>query len=1022
MKKFLPAVLFIATLASLRAQDASWVHDTYVNGDFKLAQGTQLANVFVAPEDFKVVQSAGQLFTEDVQRVTGHQPALVTAAAKLTGPAVIVGTLGKSPLIDQLAAAGKFDAKQIQGQWESYLITTVANPLPGVDSALVIAGSDRRGTAYGVFEVSRAIGVSPWYWWADVTPDHHDNLFIAAGTQKFGPPSVKYRGIFINDEDWGMNPWASKTFEPEDNGLGQKFAPLVHPPPSAGEATAEAKINTIGPKTYAKIFELLLRLKANTLWPAMHEVSAPFNFVPGNAQMADDYGIVMGSSHAEPMLRDNVNEWPHDDQPAYDFVTNPEGVTKYWEERVQSNGKFESIYTIGMRGIHDSAIQLPRGTNAVQALEDIFSVQRGLFAKYVNPDPAKVPQIFCPYKEVLALFLSNLVVPPDVTVVFPDDNFGYVRYLPTPEQVAARPGGFGIYYHISYLGAPYSYVWLNTTPPALIWEEMSKAYDHGIRNLWILNVGDLKPGEVGIDFFMQMAWNEKKWNLQTLPDYLKQWAALQFGSAHADQIAALMEQYYHLGYQRKPEELDWSLRGDPERLSDFAKMDYGDKAANIPDETRTRIVEYAKLGQVADAIGKTLPPDKQAAFFELVDYPIDGSDYGNQRFFYNELTEYSMGQGIAVIANGANATLAQPADELTSLTDYYNNDLENGKWKLMMPDDLLQRDRSYRVPLLRPPTGLADFQPAVTPGIGVLIEGRDEQLQVGETASLPLMDPYTADNGKRFITVYDKGGVRAPWTAKASADWIKLSETSDAANSTTPTADAVWVTIDWAKAPTGADVSGNVVVSDGKNTFTVKVPVYNPAEVRPAQLAGYFVESDHVVSMEAQHYSAKVDKPGAAWEAIPGLGRTGDAVGVFPTTAPSVELANVVADAPAMEYKFYMFSTGNVTIHYNLIPTQPIKYGSGLRFAVAIDNGPPQLVDITAGTGAESGTSTAWQRNVMDNTTTATTSAAITTAGAHTLKIYMIDPGVLLEKIVIDAGGLRPSYLGPPETFVAAAK
>ncbi|HTB62887.1 MAG TPA: glycosyl hydrolase 115 family protein, partial [Opitutales bacterium] len=749
-------------LALANAADAPWVHDTYKDGDFKLAQGTQMAEVFVAPEDFKCDQIAANLFTEDVERVTGHKPSLVSDAAKLKGPAVILGTLGQSPVIDKLVADGKFDAKQLQGQWESFLIGTVANPLPGVDSALVICGSDRRGTAYGVFEVSQGIGVSPWYWWADVTPAHRDNLFVAAGTKRFGPPSVKYRGIFINDEDWGMNVWASKTFEPEANNLGPKFAPLVKGPPSAAEASAEAKISSIGPKTYAKIFELLLRLKANTLWPAMHEVTTPFNLVPGNAQMADDYGIVMGSSHAEPMLRNNVNEWPHDDQAAYDFATNPDGVTKYWEERVQSNGKYESIYTIGMRGIHDSAIQLPRGANPVSVLEQIFSVQRGLLAKYVNPDPAKVPQIFCPYKEVLAEFLGNLTVPPDVTVVFPDDNFGYIRYFPTPEQIAARPGGFGVYYHISYLGAPYSYVWLNTTPPALIWEEMSKAYDHDMKNLWILNVGDLKPGEIGIDFFMQMAWDEKKWNPGNLQNYLTSFAEQQFGAEHAEEIGNWLGDFYHLSYQRKPEHLLWNIKGEAARPSDISYTDY--------NEGYKRYAGFNLEEMAINALYQQLPASQKDAFYELVAYPMVGTALANERFLANELAAHDLSQGRAAALDWA-AAFNDFTAKLDTVSNHYN-DLAGGKWKYMMPDDPLQRDRSYRNPLLSQTVSANQFKPAEAPGMGVAIQGRTEALQAGEIAALPYIDPYTDRQPK--VSVFNTGTSTGDWTIKVSEPWINV--------------------------------------------------------------------------------------------------------------------------------------------------------------------------------------------------------------------------------------------------------
>jgi len=1011
------AATFLASALPTRAADAPWVHAQFAPGDFKLAEGAQLAQVFVAPEDFKVVQIAGNLFTGDVELVTGHKPALVTDAAKLNSSAVLIGTLGKCPLIDKLVADGKLDAKQLVGQWESFIITTVAKPLPGVDSALVIVGSDRRGTAYGVFEVSQGIGVSPWYWWADVTPGHKDNVYVAAGLRRFGPPSVQYRGIFINDEDWGLNPWASKTFEPEANGPGPKTALLVHPPASPAEAAAEAKINSIGPKTYGRIFELLLRLKANTLWPAMHDVSTAFNLVPGNAQMADDYGIVMGASHCEPMLRNNVGEWPHDDQAAFNFVTNPVGVTAYWEERMRTNGKYENLYTIGMRGIHDGPMQGATGQAAVPVLEKIFGVQRDLISKYVNPNPAKVPQIFCPYKEVLDLFLRDLQVPPDVTVVFPDDNFGYIRYLPTPEQIAVRPGGFGIYYHISYLGGPFSYVWLNTTPPALIWEEMSKAYDHGIQKFWMLNVGDLKPGEIGIDFFMQMAWDIKKWNLSNLPDYLKSFAAQQFGATAAPVVAKLLTDYYRLDYQRKPEHLQWyisnsTLKEQP-RASDFSYVDYN-------HEGQTRFLDAEKMAQSATSIAASLPAAKQDGFYELVGYPATGAALANELFFSNELGVFDLARGNAGAANWA-AKFKVAAVQLDAATTRYNQSLANGKWSGMMPDDVQQKDRSYRDGALSLSPGLGAYQPAAAPGVGVAISGRTEPLQNGETAALPLVDPYVAKDVS--VEVFATGSATTEWTAKPDADWIGLTRLNQAGNSSALPGDGhdvqLEVGVDWTKAPKGADVSGNIIITDGKNTFTVKVPVYNPAEVRPEQLKGMFVQSDGVVSMEAEHFTKKTDQLGAAWQIIPGLGRTGDAVGIFPTTTPSVDLAKVATAAPALEYQFYMFSKGDVTIHYNLIPTQPIVYGQGLRYAVALDNGPPQLVTITKGTGREV-TNRAWAENVLDNTTTATTQHTLAAPGPHTLKIYMIDPGVLLEKIVVDAGGLRPSYLGPPETRVSA--
>jgi hypothetical protein len=871
----LVSVLALALLPAvpLHAADPAWVRDSYQEGDFKLAEGSHLAPVLVAPGDFACVRLAAQLFAEDIERVTGRKPDVPAAPGPTHGPAVLIGTLGQSPLIDQLVADGLLDVRRIKGQWESFLIATV-------DGSLVIAGSDRRGAAYGVFELSRAMGVSPWYWWADVAPAHHDNLFVATGTRQFGPPSVQYRGIFLNDEDWGLQPWAAKTFEPA--------------------------VGNIGPKTYAKICELLLRLKANTLWPAMHEVSTAFNENPENRVVADRYGIVMGSSHCEPLLRNNVGEWPKDHQAAFNFLANPQGIERYWAERLQTNGKYENLYTIGMRGIHDGPMQGPRGEKQiVDTLEKIFGVQRALLAKYVNPDPARVPQIFCAYKEVLGYYRRGLPVPPDVTVVFPDDNYGYMRYWPTRAELAARPGGFGAYYHLSYLGYPLSYVWLNTTPPALIWEEMSKAYDHGLQKFWMLNVGDLKPGEIGIDFFLGMAWDIKRWNLQTLPDYLRDFAAEQFGPAAAGDIARVMEGYYRLGYQRKPEHLQWYVGKEPPRPS-----------ALTENEGALRLDEYERLAAQARALAGQIPDESRDAFYELVEYPVFGSAAANERLIASEMAARALQQNQAGAAAYWGGRFDAGTAELTATADRYNEGIAGGKWRGMMEDDPLLPSRAYRNAVLR-----------LAPGVR---------------------------------------------TAMASA-----APQGDARAGTPP-----------APLPSGE------------------------------QFAGKFVESDGVISILARDFSRKTDRAGAGWQVILGLGRTGDAVAVFPTTAPSVDAARAAIAAPSLEYDLYLLYSGAATLHYNLVPTQPVGEGTGLRFAVAVDDGPPQLVTITAGTGTQSGTSRAWQENVLDNTTTAATQHTFATAGAHTLKIYMVDPGVVLEKIVIDQGGLQPSYLGPPETFV----
>jgi hypothetical protein len=976
LKLSVVALLFLLACARpAAAQEASWVRDVYRAGDFELVHNQRAADVLVSTDDFKVVRIATDDFAIDVERVTGVRPSVRTEATGLSQHAVLVGTLGKSPFIDRLAREGKLDAKSLRGRWESFLIATVKDPLPGVRTGLVIAGSDRRGTAFGVYELSQAAGVSPWYWWADVVPRHRRELFVVAGTRQMGPPSVKYRGVFLNDEDWGLQPWAAKTHEPETG--------------------------DVGPKTYARLFELLLRLKANTVWPAMHEVTRAFNSDPRNRMVADDYAIVMGSSHAEPMLRNNVSEWKAKPE-EYNYLTNPKGVRRYWEERVEENGRYENLYTLGMRGIHDSAIQGPKTQpERVKVLEQIFADQRAMLARHVNPDVTKVPQVFVPYKEVLSDYRKGLKVPEDVTIVYTDDNFGYIRSFPTSEE-RARPGGFGVYYHISYLGRPLSYLWLETTPPALVWEEMSKAYRNGARQFWVLNVGDLKPAEAVTEFFMQMAWDDRRWRRDNLHDFLKQWAAREFGRASAAEIASMMEEYYRLGFARKPEHLQWYMPGEPYRPSEFAHFDYGDEAG-------ARLEAYDSLMSRASNLYTKIPAELRPAYYQLVLYPVRGATLNNRRVFAAEKAALYAAQGRASAAWWAKQ--ATDADRLADAeTVFYNERLSGGKWRYIMSREMgpgQWKSMRSTPPEIAP--GVSHMSVPEAAGLGVAIEGRAEPVREGEMdAALPPLDVYT--RGVRFIDIFNKGRAPAAWVARANADWIKLSLTRGELRE-----DArVLVSIDWQRAPKGERVEGLIEIEGAGARRTVKVPIFNPATPRANGLKG-FVESGGVVSIEAEHFNAKTDRAGAAWQLIQGLGRMGDSVAVLPEDAPSVEPQRAAREAPALEYHMHLFHAGEFELTFYLLPTQPVRGTRGLRFAYSLDGAEPR--ELAAGAGVEV-TSKEWSQSVLNATTKVTTTVKLDAPGAHLLKIYMLDPGVVLDKIVLNTGGLRPSYLGPPETRI----
>jgi hypothetical protein len=622
-----------------------------VEDAFALVGPGRAATIYVDPNDAPVVRIAAEAFTVDVERVTGVSPILRVSAGELSEQAVIIGTLGRSVLVDQLVQDGKLAVNSIRGQWETFVIAVVDRPAPSVERALVIAGSDRRGTAFGVFELSRMMGVSPWIWWADVPPKHRDALYVTGGATIEGPPSVKYRGIFLNDEDWGLQPWAAKNMDTD--------------------------IRDIGPKTYARIFELLLRLKANYIWPAMHPCTKAFYYYGDNPKVADRYAIVVGSSHCEPMLRNNVFEWAQNFEHEYNvkpgdwrYDTNRDQIHRYWEDRVRQASSYESVFTIGMRGIHDSGIPGPRALpDKIMLLEQIMADQRGLLGQYFAGPVQDIPQIFCPYKEVLTVYRAGLKLPDDVTIVWADDNHGYIRQLSNADE-QKRQGGSGVYYHLSYWGAPHDYLWLSSTSPSLISYEMTKAYRYGASRLWVFNVGDIKPAEMETQFALDLAWNVEAWPPEKAHGYAQVWAAATFGSQFAGPIAEIKKEYYRLAQAAKPEH------------ASSVTFDGG--------EIAERLRSYRAIVDQAEALGEKIPERLRDAYFELILYPVQGACLMNEKVL-------CAAESLELAKRGDNAALeyarrAQAAFErIQVLTHTYNEEIAGGKWAGMMswhPRDL----------------------------------------------------------------------------------------------------------------------------------------------------------------------------------------------------------------------------------------------------------------------------------------------------------------------------------------------
>lgn len=649
------AIFTVAVAYAAGRRGELTVTDKAVSGCFPIVGSDRTAaTIVVSRGDAQVVSTAAAALSDDIKAVTGKSVSVKNSVERGDMP-VIVGTIGMSEVIDGLVSRGKLDVSEVKGKWEAYGLQTVDNPVKGVKRALVAFGSTPRGTAYAIFELSSLMGVSPYVWWADVAPVRRDRLYVSPGRKIVGEPSVKFRGIFINDEDWGLFPWTAKNMDPDRK--------------------------NIGPNTYAKVMELLLRLRANTLWPAMHLCSEAFWANKENLPVAKKYDIVLGSSHCEQMLRDNEWEWRRyeDKNGTYEnwnYVTNRDKIQRYWAERVEESKGYDAMYTMGMRGVHDWGISgYPSTEDKVRGLTEIIDFQRGLLGKYIG-EPSTVPQIFIPYKEVLDAYNAGLEVPEDITLTWVDDNHGYIRQMPTATE-QARSGGNGIYYHVSYWGTPQDYLWLCSTSPSLISYELTKGYQNGIRNLWIINVGDIKPAEAELEFCMDLAWNVDRWNPEEAYKYSRYWAAKTFGEEFADELGGIKSEYYRLGAGGKPEHVF---------------------AVNYTDEEKDRrIADYKDIVDRVDRIKTSIPERLQDAYYEMIEYPVKGAYYMNVKTF-------RAAQSLELAKAGQRDKALQYADEAAKayerieiLTDKYNKEIAGGKWNLMM-DFKPRRQNQFNMP------------------------------------------------------------------------------------------------------------------------------------------------------------------------------------------------------------------------------------------------------------------------------------------------------------------------------------
>lgn len=970
-RTFLFFVFIVLVTFRIEASENNGIHK------FNLVNNNDVVSICYDASDFPVVGKTVSLFANDVYNVTGVLPKIYNN--KVNGKnVIIVGTIQRSKLIKDLVEKGKIDISFIENSWERYMIKTIDKPYPGVEKALVIAGSDRRGTAYGLLSLSEKIGVSPWYWWADVPIQKQKKLIISVSDFISQSPSVKYRGIFLNDEDWGLTPWASKTFEKERG--------------------------NIGPKTYSRIFELLLRLRANYLAPAMHPVSTAFNQIPENKMVADTFAIVMGSTHCEPLLLNTASEWDKKTMGEWNYDRNKNGIYNILSKRVAENAPYENVYTLALRGLHDAAmgVGMPM-EKKVKLLENALDDQRKILTEHIHKPIDSIPQVFTPYKEVLEIYSNGLKLPDDVTIVWPDDNYGYFKRLSGYEE-QKRSGRSGVYYHVSYLGVPHSYLWFSTTPPALMYEELKKAYDTTADRLWLLNCGDLKGSEMQVNLFLDMAYDINKFSQENVVEYPARWLADMLNELNYKQIKEITDLHYHLAFSHKPEYMGWGYHWNKfdtpcEILTDteYSFINY--------NEAENRLYNYRMIGTKVENILNSLPEESQAAFFELLYYPVKGAELMNRMTLGGQKNRWYARQK-RVITNDIKKEVEVCFDSLQIITDRYNTMLD-GKWRNMMS---LRQNYDNVSAYFKLPK-MEDFTPIDKFDYDLQIDGQNLVAGSPSIYMLPCFNVYIPDT--YWFEIYNKGKEKIDWKAETSDNWIVLSDYKGRISCQKK----IEVSINWKKVPIGANIKGYIDIKTKKDSRRIWVSVYN--EELKTELKGLFIENNGYISIPASDFHRKKENKDIKINVVEGLGFENKSLQLGDPVAP-LQIYRA-PNVPKVEYDFYSFSAGMVDVYTYVLPTFPLhkdrdfrlpeSTNSDTKYSICIDNGSLSTPSTSAVEYSQK-----WFEGVLCNCTINKSTLYVDKPGKHTLQIRCGDPGIIIQKIVMDFGGLRKSLIGPSST------
>ncbi|KAG6872327.1 hypothetical protein C0995_010748 [Termitomyces sp. Mi166 len=938
--------------------------------------------IFTAADDWPGVHLAVANFAADIQRVTGIQPTITNFTSEVTpksGTPIIVGTLGKSSLITQVVNATQLDVSAIEGKWEAFLAREVQNPFPGVSSAYVIIGADKRGTIFALYDHSEQFGVSPWYWWADVPITNHSELFVTSSGCAHGTPTVKYRGIFLNDEQPALQNWAAEKFT-----NGTTNSPLGSP---------------FNHFFYGKLFELLHRIKANYLWPAMWSSAFAVDDTQ-NQYLADLYGIVMGTSHQEPMMRSTPNEFTLYGNGTWDYTTNAENIKAFWLAGTQRAKNFESVYTVGMRGFGD--LPLSENTN-IELLEQVISDQTAILQSVYGDSVQDIPQVWTLYKEVEGYYDAGMTVPDYITLLWSDDNWGNIRRLPLASE-RNRTGGAGVYYHI--------------------YEQMSLAVDREATRLWILNVGDLKPYERETEFFINFGWNATRWNVDNLESFVSSWAQREFtvSPAIAENIVDIVRNLTRFNSRRKPELLSTTT---------YSLINYRE-AENV-------LADWAMLKNASTTIYDSLASNYKGAFFQLIQHPILASANVANLFSTNALADQAVEYFEA---------------DFDLETEYHS--ILDGKWDHMMDQTHLgyyywQQPTTNSMPAVNrvqsKKQNIAGVMRIVPEGTAGAWPG-DNQFQCaqGYDCGPPTvtLDPYSPF-GNIYVDVGAGGPAPFTFTVSSSESWVNLS-TTQGSISASHSEERVFLGVkDWSALGVGTSTARVTFTATSANTSPLSVGVMFNAikfgEV-PSDFKG-FVEGGGAISIEAAHATRNNTVNGIAWREIAGYGRTLSGVTTFPRDA-SHDVSFAPGTGPSLEYDFYSFTTisnsGNITATVYVSPSwnagEPAR---PLAFAVQLDAGTPQTIQFFPNPEEPGQVPTAWgglDGFVANGVVSAVSQFKGVQAGKHTLKIWAVEPAVVIQKIVIgeycggvgpewllnsvflDTGGVVASYLGPPESVL----